>query len=351
VIILQGDTRGEGRLRYASFESPQITTTLRVNVLNPALLALAGPEAAERGDTARTGRGEGEPAPDEVDRPLPLDALRAIDTRAELQVERAEFGAHTVEQLQVALRAVEGDIQVTRLTGLLHGGALDATASFNARLNTARLETQGGLTGLDVATALAALESGPVATGTATLEWTLNGSGSTVDGLVQSLSGPVKLSTEKIVLQDLAFQKLFCQAVALVNQEALKRSFPADSALRDLSADVRVGEGIARLNPLRIDLEGVSLRGKGNIDLLSRDFKATFNARISPELGELDPACRVDERYTDIDWPVKCRGNVGDDPGEWCEVDTGDILEQLAKGEAKRRIEKEAGKLLDKLFK
>ncbi len=351
VVILQGDTRGEGMVRYAGFESPQITTTLRVNVLNPALLVLAGPEAAAQGEAEPVGKDGGEPAPGAGDEPLPLDALRAIDTRADLAVGRAELGAHTVEDLKIALRAVEGDIRVTHLTGKLHGGDLDMTASFNARLTNAKLDTRGGLAGLDVATALAALDSKPVMTGRASLDWSLQGNGRTANELVRSLSGPVTLSTEQVVLKDMALERLFCQAVALVNKEVLQRQFPADSALQALSADVQLGDGKARLDPLRVELPGASLRGKGNIDLLSQDFKAKFNARVSPQLGELDPACRVDERYTDIDWPVECRGNVAGDPADWCAVDTADIIEQLAKGEVKRKVEKEAGKFLDKLFK
>ena len=52
-----------------------------------------------------------------------------------------------------------------------------------------------------------------------------------------------------------------------------------------------------------------------------------------------------------IDWPVKCKGNTSEDPAKWCGVDTQEIIEDLAKNEAQRTIEKEAGKLLDKFFK
>ena len=65
----------------------------------------------------------------------------------------------------------------------------------------------------------------------------------------------------------------------------------------------------------------------------------------------MDPACRVNERYASIEWPVACKGNLGTDPAEWCGVDTREIIEEMAKNEAKRKIEKEAGRLLDKLFK
>jgi AsmA protein len=338
-----GEARGDGTVRYAAFESPQIDASLKLNLFDPALLVLAGPEAAQKS--------EGEATPDSGDEPLPLDALRAIDTRADLQIDKAVFDAHTIHNLKVELRAVEGDIQVSTLTGQLHGGNLDMTAGFNARLNRAKLDTTGVLTNLDIPTALAALESEPLMTGTASLSWTLKGGGRTANELIRDLSGPVKLTTDQVVLKDAGLEKMFCQAVALANQEALTAAFPADSALRDMSADVKLDEGKAKLNPLRIDITGASLRGKGKLDLLSQDFEADFDARISPELGELDPACRVNQRYTDLDWPVECEGNLSGDSGEWCKVDTGDILEQLARQEAKRKIEKEAGKFIDKLFK
>ncbi len=348
VVILQADTRGEGALRYASFESPQITATLRLNQFNPALVALVGPEAA--GADAEETRVE-EAAPDTGDDALPLAALRGIDSRANLIIDKAVFDAHTIENLQLNLRAVEGDITVTKLQGKLHGGMLDMKARLNARHNTARLSVNGGLEGLDIATALAAVESEPVMTGTANLNLTLNSAGRTRNELIRALSGPINLTTEQVVARDAKLEKMFCKAVALANQQRLTAQFPRDTALKDLSADIQLADGKAVMKPLRIELKGASLHGKGNLDLLSQDFKADFDARITPELSRLDPACEVNERYLAIDWPVACRGNVSDDdPGEWCSVDSGDILEQLAKKEASRKVKKEAGRLMEKLL-
>ena len=49
--LVTGESRGEGSLRYARFESPQVDSDMRFNMLNPALLALAGPEAAACADS------------------------------------------------------------------------------------------------------------------------------------------------------------------------------------------------------------------------------------------------------------------------------------------------------------
>lgn len=343
--VTLGEAAGSGTLRYAAFESPQIDARLAFNQFNRALFALAGPEAAVKGAEESDG-----PAAS-GDEPLPLDAIRSIDTRAELTITQAVFGAHTLQELQVKLRAIDGNVSIPRLTGLLHGGQLNMKAVFDGRHNSAELQTSGSLTGLDLATALAAVESQPVLTGRATLDWEVRGRGRTPNELVEALVGPLTLTTENVVLQDMAVEQMLCQAVALVNQQRLSADFPASSPLRDLSADIQISQGKARLNPLRADLDHIALRGKGSFELISHDFRADFAARISPELGDFDPACDINERYTAIEWPIKCKGNVSDDPDGWCRVDTGDIVEEMAKKEVQRKLEKKAGKLLDKLFK
>jgi len=46
IELVLGEMHGEGTVRYASFETPQINARLHLNIFDPALLALAGPDAA-----------------------------------------------------------------------------------------------------------------------------------------------------------------------------------------------------------------------------------------------------------------------------------------------------------------
>jgi AsmA protein len=335
-----GDTRGEGTLRYAAFESPLIDTVLHFNLLDPALLALAGPEAAAAPETETAGG----------DDPLPLEALRSVDTKAELTVDKAALGAHTINTLQLSLRAVEGVIHIKSLTGQVHGGQLALKGTFNGKHNTATLKTNAKLTGLDIASALAATEVGPVATGSASLKWKLSSRGRTQNELMASLMGPINLTTQELVLQDIGIERMLCTAVALTNQEALTATFPPSTSFTTLGADIQLADGMAKLQPLLAELAHISLKGNGAYNLLSRDFEATFKASLSPELETLDRACRVSKRITSIDWPVDCEGNANGEPSSWCKVDTQEIIEDMTKNEAQRQLKKNAGKLLDKLF-
>ena len=122
--------------------------------------------------------------------------------------------------------------------------------------------------------------------------------------VVAALKGPIELTTTDPILRGMSLESMLCQAVALVNQEQLTTTFPADTSFQTLGASLKLADGKLNLSPLQAQLEGVQLTGKGGLELLSQDFKVTFKARLSPELEETDKACRVSKRLTAIDWPV-----------------------------------------------
>lgn len=342
VELTLGDTRGSGKLRYASFESPQIFADLALNLFDPALLVLAGPGAAEATPEETT--------PASGDEPLPLDALRTIDTEAKLAIEQARFGAHVIENASTTVRVVNGVAAVSNLTGTLHGGQILVNALFNGKHNIATLAAKGSVKELDIAAALAASEVAAQVTGTASLTLDLISRGSTANELTEALAGPIRLTTDQVVLEGTSVEHLLCQAVALTNQERLTAQFPPRTAFTALSADIQMGQGKAVIKPLTASLQHIGLAGQGSFELLSQDFSATIAARVSPGLEELDRACRVSKRLADIEFPVRCKGNMAEDPAGWCHVETEEILKDLATSEAKRKIEKEAGKLFDKLL-
>ena len=337
LVATIGDTRADGQLRYAAFESPQIDTQLHLNQFTPALLALAGPEAA---DTKPV-----QSSPEEAeDTPLPLDALRVIDTRADLSIDKVIWGAHQVDNLKAKLRVNKGAANFPSITGDIHGGKLDMKASLNAKNSLAKINTRGTLSNVDIAQALVASEVEPVLSGKASLNWKLNGEGNTSGAITQTLKGPIDLVTEQAVLKDMAVEKMLCEGVALVNQKSLAADFPNSSAFEELSVRINLGNGKARLQPLKAKFPDIRLVGKGALDIVTMDFDATFAAKLSAGLTKLDPACKVNDSITAIEWPVNCEGNVTGEPADWCSVDTAGIIEDLAGNELKRKAQKEVEK-------
>lgn len=338
LALRSGALEGGGTLRYARFESPQIDAALALTELNPALLMLAGPASAAG------------VAPDRGDSALPLHALRLIDTRASLTIEQVVLGAHTLRDVDARLRVLDGVASLDPVSAAVHGGQIEFNAIFDGRYNQASLRTAGGLRALDVGRAMQALEAKLAATGTANLAWTLEARGATRDALTRSLAGPISVTTQAVTLRKLALERLFCQGVALVNRQPLSAEFPADTAFEALGAEIQLADGIARLDPFTARLSAIDLRGDGALDLNSQDLHANFRAQLAAGLAERDPACRINERYARLRWPVECRGNLAEDPGSWCRVNVDAVIRDLAENEVKRKIGQEAEKLLNKLF-
>ena len=340
LALRSGALEGGGTLRYARFESPQIDAALALTELNPALLMLAGP----------AGTGAAGAAPERGDSALPLHALRLIDTRASLTIEQVVLGAHTLRDVDARLRVLDGVASLDPVSAAVHGGQIEFNAIFDGRYNQASLRTAGGLRAVDVGRAMQALEAKLEATGRANLAWTLEARGATRDALTRSLAGPVSVTTQAVTLRKLALERLFCQGVALVNRQPLSAEFPADTAFEALGAEIQLTDGIARLDPFTARLSTIDLRGDGTLDLNSQDLHANFRAQLAAGLAERDPACRINERYARLRWPVECRGNLAEDPGSWCRVNVDAVIRDLAENEVKRKIGQEAEKLLKKLF-
>ncbi|MFV8819429.1 AsmA family protein [Haliea sp. E17] len=344
-----GEVRGGGTLNYAADASPEVDAKLHLNRFSPALYALAGPDAAAEVDTSSSAAGA------EV---LPLDALRAMDTRAELTIDEVLWQGYAIHNLQARLRVVNGNAILPGITGDVYGGKLAMKANLNAQPAVPRINTEGSLTGVDIASLLAASQVETVLTGSANLDWDLRGQGNTADAIRDSLRGPIHLTTDNAELTAVGVEQKLCEVVALANREAMSNALPDSSQFQQLSATVQLENGRALLQPLKADLPEMSLSGKGKLDLASQDFDAVFNARLSPALEQLDPACRVNERITSIKWPVECEGNLAGEPKEWCSVDSKEILKDLGGNELKNKLQdeledrygKDAGDKLKKLF-
>lgn len=341
LTIASGTLEGSGSVRYAPHESPMIDADLALTELNPALLLLAGPEAGAAATQETDSSG---------DEALPLHALRMIDTRATLAIDTVVLDAHRLENVKAQLRVIDGVATLKPVTATLHGGDISFDAVLDAHYNTAKVTSEGGLTSLDVGSAMAALDTGLGASGTADLTWSLTGAGRSSAEIKRALNGPINFTTADITLQGVGMQGMFCRAVALVNQQGLVAEFSEDTQFQALSATVQLLDGVATLDPLTAQMNTIDLSGTGAVNLETQELRASLRGQIVQGLGDVDPACRVNERYAELRWPVECRGNLAGDPANWCAVDTGEIVRDLAENEAKRKVGEQAGKLLKKLF-
>jgi uncharacterized protein involved in outer membrane biogenesis len=160
-----------------------------------------------------------------------------------------------------------------------------------------------------------------------------------------SLVGPVSISVRDPVLREISVEETVCKAAATLNQEQLTTAFPQTTPLGGLEAALDFHAGVGSFRTLAATLPSMALDGEGRIDLPQRKLKVHVDARITRDLGEVDPACRMTRKMLSLEWPITCRGGFDEDPQQWCRVDSDDV----AKIARQLATEKLGDKIRDKL--
>lgn len=343
--ILPGGTVA-GDLRYAAADSPQIDLSFSTERLDLDRIQVAAPADSEpAADT--------EQAPETAPRtqtvpavPLPVGPLKDLDLKLTIDAKELLASGQSITNAQVLLRVVDGVTTLHHLRGVLHQGQLETRAVIDVRKSVVEATVSGGLKGVELDSLLTSVGSADTARGRVDMAWDLETNGVTAADLSQALDGELTVEGSAVELTAVSLQNLMCNAIAQVNQETLSQAMPATTEVTALSLSVDFADGSARLNNTQIATPGIALGGVGEAALASLDFKGRFVANIDPALENLDPACRVNDRLSDVDWPVTCLGNLQDaDPNGWCRVDVDSIVKQLLENEAKSQLQKQIDKL------
>ena len=338
-------------LNYNVAASPQIDLNFRserldLDRIQPANQNDNADNTASSSSAAVTANTPASPAPPPL--PLPVGPLKDLDMQLAISAGSLISAGQTVTNAQLLLRVVDGISDLKYLRGTLHEGQLDTRLTVDVRKPVARVSLTGGLKGVELNSLLTSLDKPDTAAGHVDMDWTIDTAGSSAQALQEGLDGVLNVNGRNAEITSVSAQTLMCTAVAQIQQTTLTQSFPETTEVSTLDMKVVFADGQARLAPLSLGTPGVAISGVGTASLASLDFAATLKAQINEELEAIDPACRIDDRYTGLDLPVNCAGNLADEAGNLCRVDIEAIATQLLEREARSKFEKEAEKLGEK---
>ena len=336
----------DGDLLYTAKGSPQIDLDFRSDSLNLDRLQPANSGASET-DTAPS---EQESPTNPPPMPLPVGPLKDLDLQLKITAGELITSGQTIANAQLFLRVVDGVSDLEYLRGVLHEGQLDTRLTVDVTEPEAEVALKGGLKGVELNSLLTSLEKPNTAAGYVDMDWSVSTEGESAQDLQLALDGVLNVGGRNVEITSASAQDLMCQAIAKINREALTKPMPPTTEVAEMTLQVQFDDGQAKLARLDLATPGVAIRGEGAASLSTLDFAATLEASVSEELEQLDPACRVDERYTALRLPVNCAGNLADEAGNLCRVDVEDIARQLLENEARSKLEEKAGSALRKLF-
>ena len=330
-------------LLYQVSNSPQIDMAFRSEQLN---LDLIQPASSSPAPSQNQTEATDEAPPANVPPvPVPVGPLRDIDLQLSVDAASLITAGQEISNAQVLFRVVDGISDMKYLRGVLHQGQLDTQMQIDARKPEIKVTLEGGMKGVELNSLLTSFSSPNVAAGRVDMRWDIGTKGVTPQDLQLGLDGELLMNGLAVEVTALGVQGLLCEAAAQLQQKPLSKPMPTTTPINKLELRVDLGDGLATVSNLKLASPGVELAGKASLGLSDSVLKARIAATLGEELETIDPACALNQRYKDVEWPVTCLGKLGEDPKNWCQVDVEAIASQLLENEAKSRLQKEADKL------
>jgi AsmA protein len=275
---------------------------------------------------------------------LPLEDLRALKVDGTLRIGALLLSGIEMSDLTVAVRANDGVLELTEAGGQLMQGTLASKASLDARTDKPVVSFHLDTRGVQIQPIVQMALDEDLFTGLLDMTISFRAEGNSEQALADSGKGALNMTLSRGTLRGVNMQNVLVGGIndMLADYQVIANFLPDISAGRmprvlrndtevvQLIVAARIEELVAHVDDLRAELDRGTLAGKGFLNLRSE----AFDFRMGMKVPDLSQNKYIAERS----WPLRCRGNLSGDAGDWCGADSAgfrsigrDITTQLAK--------------------
>lgn len=290
-----------------------------------------------------------------------------------------QWNSLTLDQLQLTNNRLKGSLKngnatLDQLVTNIYGGAL----SFNGSLNSGKvpkLVFNGNIQNIDLTKIIPQIALKDYINSDFLLsklnknhkdisvEGVINGkfaittSGRKQNDVIANLGGTANFDLSKGRINNLNYEKLMCQGIAVLNRKTLTDSFNRNyTDFQKLSGQFVIRNGIITNDPLQMNVPGLAMKGKGDVNLNRMTVNYRMNAVLTGDQSiSADPACQINQRFKGIGIPLICEGSL-EKADNLCRLDS-DQLGKIAvdfavgavKDKAQKELDQQKGKVQDKL--
>ena len=363
------DSSFSGQLAVTDFSRQSLRAQLKGNRLDldrylappskQADAASASRKAEVKQEIAQSAGNGSTPLPDQPttqawseDKLLPLEALRKLDAQVTLSLGQLTLRKLPIDNASLKFKALGGQLTLDELRGDLFDGRFALSGSLDARSDAPQLQFAPQLNDIPLERLLKTLkpEEKPPLRGNLQLDANLKARGNSEKALIDSLGGNASFILDDGALADANLEQQLCRGIATLNRKVLTSTFPQkDTPFRELRGSLLLNNGVASNQDLRARLPGLTVNGKGNIDLRVLGLDYRVGVVLEGDQREMpDPACQVNERYVGLEWPLRCRGPL-ELGAKACRLDQDGLGKIAAKLAGEKLTEKLDEKLGDKV--
>ncbi|SFQ19290.1 AsmA protein [Geopseudomonas sagittaria] len=283
---------------------------------------------------------------------LPLEALRKLDAEVALSLGQLTLRKLPIDSASLKFKAQGGQLTLNELRGNLFDGRFALSGNLDARSDAPQLQLAPQLNDIPLERLLKTLkpEEKPPLRGNLQLDANLQARGNSEKALIDSLGGNASFVIDDGALADANLEQQLCRGIATLNRKVPSREFTdKDTPFRELRGSLLLRNGVASNQDLRARIPGLTVNGKGNIDLRVLGLDYRVGVVLEGDQREMpDPACQVNERYVGIEWPLRCRGPL-ELGAKACRLDQDGLGKIAAKLAGEKLTEKLDEKLGDKV--
>lgn len=331
-ILLQlDDTTAKGMLGVADFASKALRFDLNVDRINadrylpPPVKEPAKPAAAE------------------PPTPIPVETLRNLNARGQLQVGEAIFAGIKFTKLRLGVNAHDGKVRFNPSEASMYGGNYSGDIGIDATSDVARVSLDEHISGVDFAPLFKDFFETERVSGKGNANVKLAGSGKNTDDIMKTLNGTVDFKVADGALEGADLWYEIRRARALLKKQAIpERSGPARTAFTALTGTGVMKNGVLSNNDLDIAMQYLKVTGQGTVDVPASTLDYRLVAAVLKIPREGADASQMQD-MVDAQIPVKITGALSDPKVR-------PDLESYLKNEVKKKVEdKVKEKLGDKL--
>lgn len=281
---------------------------------------------------------------------LPIERLGKVNADLDLAFNDLTINTLQISQAKLNMLASNGMIKMNNLQGNLFNGEFQTSASLNTKTAQPQLTLKHSTRNMPIEKVLQALDEEVIITGLLDNSMELRSSGNSQQEWVNNLNGTLDFAVHNGVLPDADLERQLCMGIATLNRKRLAPSTGSkDTRFNDLRGKLNIRNGIAHNPNLRVAIPGLAVKGQGDINLRVLSLDYYLGVLIQGDTQPMaDPACQVNKRYKNIEWPVRCRGPL-ELGAKACRIDE-DGLGKIAAGMVSEKInDKLQEKLGDKI--
>lgn len=279
---------------------------------------------------------------------LPAEWLAEVALDLRLRLGELTLLDQNFQNVSLAVEGRDGVHRMSEFGADFHSGELQASGELDAREDS--LQWTLSLAGQELRLGSLLVSLGhepPPVEGRLSGEGQLTSRGNSMPLIKRGLNGRIELGIDEGRLTGANISRELCTVAAALEGGTPSREWAEGTAFEQASATIRLVDGVASSDDLVLNIPGIDLDGRGELDLGSEEFDLRIAARFSEGV---DPACAVNPRLVGVDLPLRCQGQLGGDSSEWCSIDRDALqaaLDEALQREAQRRFGDEAERRLD----